>query len=117
MSETVSTQPLFISAAVVVAALCMGSAPAKAFFQPTLGIAAKAEVGAVEQVNGRRRYYRSYVYPHASYPSAWGTLPSACVRAVRACVSRIPPLCAVSVLPTVLCALGAAFHLRPISVS
>ena len=36
------------------------------------GIAAKPEVGVVEQVNGRRRYYRSYGYPYAYYPSAWG---------------------------------------------
>ena len=71
MRETVSKQLMFISAAVM-AALCMGSTPAKAFFQPTLGIATEAEVGAVEQVNGRRHYYRGYGYPYASYPSAWG---------------------------------------------
>ena len=51
MSETVSKQLMFISAAVM-AALCMGSAPAKAFFQPTLGIATEAEVGAVSRSMG-----------------------------------------------------------------
>ena len=49
------------------------------------GIAARAEVGVVEQVNGRRRYYRSYGYPYAYNLSAWAptallvpTIPVAC---------------------------------------
>ena len=63
---------MLITAAMIAGVLCMGPTPANAVFQPTLGIAANPEVGVVEQVNGRRRYYRSYGYPYAYYPSAWG---------------------------------------------
>ena len=76
--------------------LCMDATPVKAIFQPTLGIAARAEVGVVEQVNGRRRYYRSYGYPYAYNLSAWPLLPSSCL---------LSPWRAVSVLPTALRAL------------
>jgi hypothetical protein len=72
MSGTVSAQLVFITAAMIAGVLCMGPTAATAVFQPTLAIAAKAEVAVVEQVNGRRRYYRSYGYPYAYYPSAWG---------------------------------------------
>jgi len=61
------------AATLLVGVLCIGATPAKAVYQPTLGIAAKTGVGLVHQVNWRRRYYRSYEYPYASYPSAWGT--------------------------------------------
>ena len=52
-------------ATLLVGILCIGATPAKAVFQPTLGIAAKTEVGVVHEVNGRRHYYRSYGYPYA----------------------------------------------------
>ena len=61
------------AAAMLAGVLCMDATPVKAIFQPTLGIAARAEVGVVEQVNGRRRYYRSYGYPYAYNLSAWGS--------------------------------------------
>ena len=72
MSGTVSAQLVLVTAAMIAGVLCMGPTAATAVFQPTLGIAARAEVAVVEQVNGRRRYYRSYGYPYAYYPSAWG---------------------------------------------
>ena len=61
------------AAAMLAGVLCMDATPVKAIFQQTLGIAARAEVGVVEQVNGRRRYYRSYGYPYAYNLSAWGS--------------------------------------------
>ena len=73
MSGTVSASLVLVTAAMIAGVLCMGPTAATAVFQPTLGIAARAEVAVVEQVNGRRRYYRSYGYPYAYYPSAWAT--------------------------------------------
>ena len=61
------------AATLLVGVLCIGATPAKAVFQPTLGIAAKTEVGVVHEVNWRRRYYRSYGYPYVYYPSARGS--------------------------------------------
>ena len=100
MSGTVSAQLVFITAAMIAGILCMGPTPANAVFQPTLGIAAKPEVGVVEQVNGRRRYYRSYGYPYTILLHGATT-----ALRVPAYLSRILSWCAVSVLPTVVRAL------------
>jgi hypothetical protein len=63
--------PLFITA-LFAGVVCMGLVPAKAAPQLMLGIAAKAQAGAVEDVGYRRRYYRRYGPPYAYYPPAYG---------------------------------------------
>jgi hypothetical protein len=71
-----STQ--FSAATLLVGVLCIGATPAKAVFQPTLGMASKTEVGLAREVNGRRHYYRSYAHPYYSYrclPPPYGQYP------------------------------------------
>ncbi len=63
---------MFITA-LLPGAVCI-ALPAKAAPQPIPGIAAKAQIGAVEEVGWRRRYYRRWAYPvpYAYYPPAYG---------------------------------------------
>jgi hypothetical protein len=68
------------AATLLIGALCIGATPAKAVFQPTLGIAAKTEVGRVREVNGQRHYHRGYGYPYYGYryrclPPPYGQYP------------------------------------------
>ena len=63
---------LFFITSMLAGAVCMGLMPAEAAPRPTLSIAAKAQIRAVENVGWRRRYYRRYGYPHAYYPPAYG---------------------------------------------
>lgn len=63
---------LFFITTVLMGVVCPGPVPAKAGPQPTLGITAKAQGGAVENVVLGRRYYRRYGYPYAYYPPAYG---------------------------------------------
>jgi hypothetical protein len=62
---------LFITA-MLTGPICLGLVPAKAAPQLMPGIAAKAQVGAVEDVGWRRRAYRRYGPPYAYYPPAYG---------------------------------------------
>lgn len=65
--------PLLFITALFTGVVCMGLVSAKAAPQLMLGIAAKAQAGAVEDVGYRRRYYRRrYGPPYAYYPPAYG---------------------------------------------
>jgi hypothetical protein len=68
---------LFITA-MIGGVVCTGLVPAEAAPQPMSGIAAtKVQVGPVENVGWRRRYWRRYGYavPYAYYPPAYGYYP------------------------------------------
>jgi hypothetical protein len=88
--------------AVVAAGLCMSLASAQAAPQPVISMLTKAHVGAVEDVGWRRRYYRRWGYPYTYYPPAYGYYYSPPAWLLRACLSSVSLLCAVSVLPTAL---------------
>lgn len=62
---------LFITA-MLAGLLCMSPTPANAVPQPMPGIAAKTQIGAVEDIGWRRRAYRHYGAPYAYYPPAYG---------------------------------------------
>jgi len=63
---------LLFATATLVGVVCLGFMPAKAAPQLMPGIAAKAQIGAVEDVGWRRRAYRRYGPPYAYYPPAYG---------------------------------------------
>jgi len=63
---------LFITT-ILAGLICMGLVPAEAAPQLMPGIAAKAQVGAVEDVGWRRRAYRRYGPPYAYCPPEWLT--------------------------------------------
>ena len=63
---------LFITA-MIGGVVCMSLVPAKAFPQPMPGVATKVQVGPVQDVGWRRRYWRyGYTAPYAYYPPAYG---------------------------------------------
>ena len=65
------------AATLLVGFLCICATPARAVVHP-IGIAAKAEVGLVRGVTGRRHYYRSYAYRYYGYrclPPPYGQYP------------------------------------------
>jgi hypothetical protein len=65
--------PLLSITALFAGVVCMCLVPAKAAPQlRMLGIAAKVQARAVEDVGYRRRYYRRYRPPYAYYPPAYG---------------------------------------------
>ena len=85
---------LFFITSMLAGAVCMGLMPAEAAPQPTLSIAAKAQIRAVENVGWRRRYYRRYGYPHAYYPPAYmaTTTRRLPMGITRLCIRRFPTM-------------------------